>query len=159
MKKTLITSLVICAVLVAVSCQSTGSAAGSNSDSAISADDAALGAIYERYESGIILTGAKPYTVVRGDTLSNIARTNYGAGNGYHFPLIIAASNETILDPDKIEPGMKLTIPDLQANLDNPQARGNLKNLIKDIADFYATKTDALSKSQNTGLTNLYNSL
>jgi hypothetical protein len=159
MKKALAILMAALVVLGAVSCGTTGSTSGSQPQAAASPDDQALSAIYDRYEGSLILTGARTYTVVRGDTLSNLAKTNYGANNGYYFPLIIAASNETILDPDKIEPGMKLTIPDLQANLNNPQARGNLKNLIKDIADFYAAKTDAQSKNQNTGLTNLYNSL
>ncbi|MDR3248946.1 MAG: LysM peptidoglycan-binding domain-containing protein [Treponema sp.] len=161
MKKIVVAAMVSLAVLFAVSCQSTGSAGGSdNTPQASSTDDAALERIYDRYEGGIILTGAKTYKVVSGDNLSKIARANYGAGdNGYYFPLIIAATKEPIADPDKIEIGTELTIPDLNANLNNPQARGNLKNLLKDVADFYARKGGTQSEQLNQGLTRLNNTL
>jgi hypothetical protein len=118
--------------------------------------------IYERYGDTIILTGAKDYTVVWGDTLSKIARKNYGAGdNGYYFPLIIAASriNVDIKDPDKIRVGIRLRIPNLQANLDDPRARDNLKNLLMEIADFYSRKPGRQSRGLHNGLIRLYNTL
>jgi hypothetical protein len=118
--------------------------------------------IYERHEVGIILTGALEYTVVKGDTLSKIARNHYGTGlNGYFFPLIIAASKNItdIVDPDQIEVGMKLVIPSLQENLDNPEARDNLKSLLKEIAGFYSRKSGRLSRGLYNGLTRLYDTL
>ncbi|MDR2376230.1 MAG: LysM peptidoglycan-binding domain-containing protein [Treponema sp.] len=121
-----------------------------------------LDQIYEQHEPSIILIGAKEYTVIKGDTLSKIARKYYGAGdNGYYFPLIIAASklNVDIVDPDEIEVGMKFVIPDLQENLNDPGARSNLKNLLKEIAAFYSNKSGRQSMRLHDGLTRLYNAL
>jgi hypothetical protein len=101
--------------------------------------------VYNAYRSGIILDGATYYVVARGDTLSKIALKHYGAGNGYFFPLIMLASSDVVLDPDLIEPGMQLTVPDLQANLDDPAARGHVKNFLVDIASVYEDKGDAWS--------------
>jgi hypothetical protein len=163
----------VLAVFFILSCQSTGSTSGANAtvnanteteerQTLQSVEEQVLTEIYDRYESKIILTGATVYTVVWGDTLSRIARRNYGTGdNPYYFPLIIAASKESteILDPDSIEVGMQLTIPDLQANLNNPAARANLKNLLKDVADFYAGKAGAQSRGLYNGLIRLYDTL
>jgi hypothetical protein len=164
MKKLMVVPMVILVVLFAVSCKSTGSTSagdsGSQGAAESSTDNQVLEAIYDQYESGIILTGAKSYTVVRGDALVRIAASHYGTGNGAYFPLIIAASTEEIVDPDQIEPGMKLTVPDLQANLNNANAHANLKNLIKAVADFYATKPESRTAQQTlSGLNTLYNSL
>jgi hypothetical protein len=159
-------------VLFVISCQSTGQSTGQSTDSAAAEvsqppaasvpEEKVLAEIYERYESDIILTGAATYTVVWGDTLSRIARRYYGVGdNPYYFPLIIAASKGSveIVDPDSIEVGMELTIPSLQANLDNPAARSNLKNLLKDVADFYAKKKTSYSQGLYNGLIKLYNAM
>jgi hypothetical protein len=160
MKKTLLTSWVIFTVLFAVSCKSTGTVSSAQDGIEAPPDSQSLEAIYDQYETGIILTGAKSYTVVRGDALVRIATSHYGTGNGAYFPLIIAASNEEILDPDQIEPGMILTVPDLQANLNNANARANLKSLIKAVADFYTTKPESKTAQQTLGgLNTLYNSL
>jgi LysM repeat protein len=162
MKKTFVTFVVVLAVLFVVSCQSTGSTSDTTQGTpgSQSTDDRALEQIYDRYEGGIVLTGAKTHKVVSGDTLSKIAVANYGTGdNGYYFPLIIAATKEPILDPDKIEVGTELIIPDLNANLNSPQARGNLKSLLKDVADFYARKGGTQSVRLNEGLTKLHNAL
>jgi LysM repeat protein len=152
-----------------LSCRSTGniSAAGENgqvppAESTESSEQETLADIYDRYDNRLILTGAKIYTVAVGDTLTRIARQNYGTGdNPYYFPLIIAASKSSveIVDPDSIEVGMRLIIPSLQENLDNPSARTTLKNLLKDVADFYAGKNGAQSRGIYNGLTRLYNSL
>jgi LysM repeat protein len=172
------------AALLVFSCQSTGQTTGQTTDQStgqqttdqgtvqaadsqnepppVVTEDQALAQVYEQYESDIILAGARTYTVVKGDTLSRIARRSYGTGdNPYYFPLIIAASKDSvdITDPDLIEVGMELTIPDLQANLDNPRARSNLKNLLKDVADFYARKESSHSQGLYAGLIKLYYSL
>jgi hypothetical protein len=154
-------------VLFILSCQSTGQNTGSTAGevtqpAASVPEERVLAEIYERYESDIILTGAATYRVVNGDTLSRIARRYYGVGDHpYYFPLIIAASKGSveIVDPDSIEVGMELTIPSLQANLDNPAARSNLKNLLKDVADFYAKKKTSYSQGLYNGLIKLYDSL
>jgi hypothetical protein len=87
---------------------------------------------YDRYFGDLILDGASSYTVKSGDTLAGISRSLYQ--DGFYFPVIMLASKNIVSDPDKIEPGMNLTVPDLQKNLDNPRARTNIKNFLKDIA-------------------------
>ena len=52
---------------------------------------------------------AKFYTVVRGDTLSKIAKEFYGNANKY--PKIFEANKPMLKDPDKIYPGQVLRIP------------------------------------------------
>ena len=49
------------------------------------------------------------HTVVRGDTLSAIAKTFYGNANKY--PKIFEANRPMLSHPDKIYPGQKLRIP------------------------------------------------
>jgi hypothetical protein len=50
------------------------------------------------------------------------------------------ASDSEIVDPDKIEPGMKLKILDLKKNLADPAARSAIKNCLKDVAYVYSKK-------------------
>jgi hypothetical protein len=45
-----------------------------------------------------------------------------------------------VIDPDLIRPGMKLTIPDLQKNLNDKDARAELKSFLLDIANVYKTR-------------------
>jgi hypothetical protein len=104
--------------------------------------------VYETYSGDLILEGAKPYTVSRADTLSRITRENYGGKNGYFFPIIMLASRETVTDPDLIEPGMVLTVPDLQKNLDDPGARAKLKEFLNEIAGVYDRKGQAVTRDQ-----------
>lgn len=53
------------------------------------------------------------YTVVRGDTLSGIAKKHYGKASKY---MVIFEANKPMLeDPDKIYPGQVLRIPPLEA--------------------------------------------
>jgi len=56
-------------------------------------------------------TAAAPrtYTVQAGDNLSKISKHFYGDPNQYMK--IVNANKETLADPDKIKPGMELTIP------------------------------------------------
>jgi nucleoid-associated protein YgaU len=49
------------------------------------------------------------YTVVRGDTLSAIAKSQYGNANEY--PKIFEANKPMLSSPDKIYPGQVLRIP------------------------------------------------
>ena len=49
------------------------------------------------------------YTVVRGDTLSAIAKSQYGNANEY--PKIFEANKPMLTSPDKIYPGQVLRIP------------------------------------------------
>ncbi len=53
--------------------------------------------------------GYREHVVVRGETLSAIARENYGRSAS--FPLIVRANPHLITDPDVIHPGQVLRIP------------------------------------------------
>ena len=85
-----------------------------------------------RYVNGLILDGAGTYTVVRGDTLSRISRRRYN--NGFYYPVIFMASRDIVRDQDRIIPGMVLTIPDLQRNLNDPTARENIRASLRESA-------------------------
>ena len=105
-------------------------------------DDAAFGKVYNAYRNRLILSKASQYEVKKGDTLAHIAwafypKEKYGEYGGFYFPLIMLASSDVVLDPDQIEPGMHLTIPDIQENLDNPDSKAMLKAYLKDIASIY----------------------
>jgi nucleoid-associated protein YgaU len=52
---------------------------------------------------------AQYYTVVKGDTLSKIAKQFYGDANAY--PAIFEANQPLLKHPDKIYPGQNLRIP------------------------------------------------
>jgi nucleoid-associated protein YgaU len=54
---------------------------------------------------------ARYYTVRSGDTLSKIAKAQYGDANKY--PTIFEANRPMLKDPDKIYPGQVLRIPPL----------------------------------------------
>ena len=49
------------------------------------------------------------YTIVSGDSLSKIAKAQYG--NAMDYPKIFEANREVIKDPDLIYPGQKIRIP------------------------------------------------
>ncbi len=51
------------------------------------------------------------YTVEKGDTLSKIAKEQYG--NAMKYPVIFEANEPMLTDPDKIYPGQVLRIPPL----------------------------------------------
>ena len=54
-------------------------------------------------------TAAKSYTVVAGDSLSKIAKREYGDANAWNQ--IFQANRDVITDADLIYPGQTLTIP------------------------------------------------
>ncbi len=64
-------------------------------------------------ESHIVVEEAAPqstfYTVVSGDSLSKIAKAQYG--NAMKYPVIFEANKPMLSDPDKIYPGQVLRIP------------------------------------------------
>jgi Tfp pilus assembly protein FimV len=101
----------------------------------------------------LILSGAETYTVVWGDTLSKIARNKYR--NGFYYPLIMMASSTVVNDQDKIIPGMRLTIPNLQANLNDSIARASIKKYLLEIASL----TERKRPRDAAGLRSLANSL
>jgi hypothetical protein len=136
MKKAFYVGLIVLAAVIVVSCSSLG---GFTTQEEV---DSAFDKVYNTYKKDIILDGAASYTVVKGDTLSKITRTRYGADNTYFFPLIMLASSDVVKDPDLIAPGMKLTIPDLQKNLGDSTAKGRIKSFINDIAGIYDRKEE-----------------
>lgn len=152
MKKTVYFLPVVFSVLFAMACKSTpeansetAGAYGAGQAGTVENDEEDKTLLLDIYDAhqGIVLDGAKEYTVKWGDTLSGIAKANYGEGaNGYYFPLIMLASKVVVSDPDRIKPGQKLTIPDLQKNLDDKYARSHLKSLLLDIAYIYDDKAD-----------------
>jgi len=54
-------------------------------------------------------TAAQTYTVVKGDSLSKIAKEFYGSANRWHE--IFDANRDQISNPDLIKPGQVLKIP------------------------------------------------
>jgi hypothetical protein len=100
---------------------------------------------------GIILDGASNYTVVKGDTLSNIAAGKYGESNRYFFPLIQLGSAEVVRNPDVLEVGDKLVIPELQRNLNDKDASALLRTALLTTASQYEkqSKPNAASILKN----------
>ena len=130
MKRTVfLVALLVCAALV-FACKSQP-----KSIAAQTPEEQALKDVYDQYRSGLILDGAAKHTVIKDETLSQISRTKYK--NGLYFPIIMLASSNVVLDPDKIEPGMVLTLPDIQKNLDNARAKANMKEFFLEIAKTY----------------------
>jgi len=165
MKKFAVCLMILLVGLFLFSCKSTGSKPKIEGEVTQEKVNTALGQIYDNYRSKLDLSGAQEYTVVRGDTLSQITRRFYGnltgvgdAGpnNGFYFPVIMLASNSHIVDPDLIEPGMKLTIPDLKKNLDNSGSRKAIKDSLVDVAYVYNRKNHPVEEE---GLKRLANSL
>jgi hypothetical protein len=118
--------------------------------------EAAFKGVYDAHKGKIVLKGAQPYRVAPGDSPTRIARAAYGEQNGFYFPLIMLASRGTVLLPEALAPGMKLTVPDLPRNLANAEARMALKALLLDTAALYALMGDPASQA---GMENLANAL
>ena len=66
---------------------------------------------FSNVQSGSSSTAAKIYEVVAGDSLSKIAKREYGNANAWKR--IFDANQDILKDPDKIYPGQKLKIPPL----------------------------------------------
>ena len=96
--------------------------------------------VYDNYLDVLDLTGADTYTVKEGDTLTSITKAVYGEDNGYYFPLIMLASKNVVQDPELIRPGMKLTVPSLERNINNVEKAKILSPYFKDIAGVYKQK-------------------
>ena len=54
---------------------------------------------------------SRTYSVVAGDSLSKIAKREYGDGN--KWPMIFEANRDKVKNPDLIHPGQVLNIPPL----------------------------------------------
>ncbi len=66
---------------------------------------------FSNVQSGSSSTATKIYEVVSGDSLSKIAKREYGNAN--EWKRIFDANQDLLKDPDKIFPGQKLKIPPL----------------------------------------------
>jgi len=64
------------------------------------------------------------------------------------------ASSNVVKDQDKIVPGMKLTIPRLQANLNDSRARASIKSYLLEVASL----TERKRPRDAAGLRSLANS-
>jgi hypothetical protein len=171
MKKVLV-FLFAAAALIGLSCKSAPVIKPTDSEVTIEGEvtqekvNEALEKIYDIYFNKLDYSGAQSYTVASGDVLNQITRRFYGdlkdvgdAGsrNGFYFPiLMLASSNAGIVDPDFIEPGMQLTIPDLKKNLANPVAKKAIKDFLKDVAYIYDKKGHSATEK---GLVELSDSL
>lgn len=62
-------------------------------------------------QNGSGSTAPKIYEVVSGDSLSKIAKREYGDANAWQR--IFEANQDVLKDPNKIYPGQKLKIPPL----------------------------------------------
>jgi LysM repeat protein len=127
MKKLVVALTLILGVMLVVAC-----ASKPKPITAAEVDDE-LDKIYQKYHGDIILDDASTYTVKSGDTLSHIASNHYQ--DARYFPLIMLASSDVVKDPDKIQPGMELTLPDLQKNLDDSKSKAKIKSFLVDIAN------------------------
>ncbi len=67
---------------------------------------------FSNVQSGGSSTATKIYEVKPGDSLSKIAKREYGSANAWKA--IFEANKDVIKDPDKIYPGQKLKIPPKQ---------------------------------------------
>jgi LysM repeat protein len=56
-----------------------------------------------------VAAGGQTYTVKAGDSLSKISQQYYG--NAHDYMRIFNANRDKLSDPNKIQPGMELTIP------------------------------------------------
>jgi nucleoid-associated protein YgaU len=66
---------------------------------------------FSNVKSGASSTATRIYEVVSGDSLSKIAKREYGDAN--KWKKIFEANTDLIKDPNKIFPGQKLKIPPL----------------------------------------------
>ncbi|MDR3301176.1 MAG: LysM peptidoglycan-binding domain-containing protein [Spirochaetaceae bacterium] len=109
--------------------------------------------------NGLDLSGAKQYKVRYRDTLSKIARKQYGGKTGaFYFPIIFEASKDVLANQDKIIPGTIITIPDLKKNVTTPEAKAVVKPMLLDAAQLYEKrrvhpKTVAALKKEAAKLT------
>jgi hypothetical protein len=164
MKKICFLYVTVLTALIMVSCKSTPAQPQEEpKPEPVSADDAAFHDAYQAVLP-LIMDGAERYVVKEGDTLTKIARAKYGRGNAFFFPLIMAASKAqktvNIVDPDLLEPGMELIIPNLDANRHNPEICARIKTLLQNVSGIYDARPETRWSSELVdGLSTTANSL
>ena len=141
MKKFIFTLLSLSLFFSILSC---GTTASTMDEGAIkqAAINKSFDKVYAAHESKLVLEGAKVYKVKKGDTLTSITKRFYAGKdeNGYYFPLIMLASHNVVADPELITPGMKLTIPDFDANITNRKIGKQLSAYFRDLSGVYREK-------------------
>jgi nucleoid-associated protein YgaU len=87
--------------------------------------------VEEKKEAVVVMEeGLTSYTVVRGDSLWDIASYRVIYGNPYQWPLIYKANRDQIKDADLIYPGQVFAIPrdmsasDIEAAISHARTRG-----------------------------------
>ena len=87
--------------------------------------------VEEKKETVVVMEeGLTSYTVVRGDSLWDIASYRVIYGNPYEWPLIYKANSDQIKDADLIYPGQVFAIPrdmsasDIEAAITHARTRG-----------------------------------
>ena len=161
MKRILVVLLLVAAI-IGISCKTGPLIEGEVTQAKV---NETLSQIYNQYRGKLDMTGAQEYEIKSGDTLTQITQRYYGgltdvgkagASNGFYFPVIMLASDTNIVDPDFIEPGMKLKIPDLKRNLTASSSRKAIKDCLMDVAYVYNRKGNRLTEE---GLKELSGSL
>ncbi|MDR1411573.1 MAG: LysM peptidoglycan-binding domain-containing protein [Spirochaetaceae bacterium] len=146
MKKPVSLILAMLAILFAVSCKS--APAAEPEPEPVPVQEHTDTRFTNAYEAvlPILYDGAQNYTIAAGDTLTRISRKFYGRRNAFFFPFIMAASKDKrtvdIVDPDLIEPGMELVVPDLELNLAQPEIKARIKTLLDSVSKIYREKPD-----------------
>ena len=159
MKKLILTILSVVATFGILSCSST-----SNMDDAAkkqAAINKSFEKVYSSYASALVLEGAETYEVQKGDTLTSITKKFYAGKdeNGYYFPLIMLASHNVVSDPELITPGMKLTIPNFDANINDKAVAKKLSPYFKDLAGVYKEKATPAAEDIRPRLLQISDSL
>ncbi|MDR0387774.1 MAG: LysM peptidoglycan-binding domain-containing protein [Treponema sp.] len=155
-KKIWVPCLAVLAVLVAVSCKSTPAEEKPVlTEEVVFEKTTPEEAVFNDAYQAVLpldLNGAELYVVKSGETLTRIAREKYGRENAFFFPLIMAASKSQktvdIADPDKIEPGMELIIPNLDVNRNNPVIRERIKTLLLSVCKIYQDRPETKWSSE-----------
>ncbi|MEL3907764.1 MAG: LysM peptidoglycan-binding domain-containing protein [Treponemataceae bacterium] len=111
--------------------------------------------VEEPVEKPVLSVNYTEYTVVKGDTLSQIAERFYGSKDkAYFFPIIIGYTLDSFsavdvgsdsikvqfADPDVIEPGMVIRVPNFDEFMASPVHVNLVKPLFEKIAQQYEGK-------------------
>lgn len=125
-----------------VACTSTSTMDDSARAKKQAAVNKAFDQVYTAHESSLVLEGAKYYQVKKGDTLTSITKRFYAGHdeNGYYFPLIMLASHNVVSDPELITPGMRLTIPDFEKNINDKSKSQQFSAYFRDLTEVYKQK-------------------
>jgi nucleoid-associated protein YgaU len=77
------------------------------------------------------------YVVTGKEGLMTIARQYYGSENVWYFPLIYYANRTIINNPDSLQKGTNIIVPDLDASKNNTVYAEQIKDFFRQTADYY----------------------